>query len=69
MKLNFYARNVMVLDIESISDFMVKIHLLEHDAHYSCNKACNTTQAKSTMIKSKVTCMNCLHQIKKALKK
>ena len=36
-----------------------KIHFLERDGHYACNKACSITEEKCTRDKTKITCLNC----------
>jgi len=41
-----------------------KIHFFEEN-HYLCNHACNTTKCKCTKDIKKVTCLNCLREIKK----
>lgn len=41
-----------------------KIHFVRENA-YLCNRACFTTKEKSTKQKENVTCLNCLHLLKK----
>ena len=40
-----------------------KMHFLEKDGRYACNKACGTTKNKSTKVKGNVTCKNCINSI------
>jgi len=44
------------------------IHLIDDDGRYLCNKACGTTESKSTGNSAKVTCRNCSYLIWKAYK-
>ena len=40
-----------------------KIHFIERDGKYACIKAVTPTKEKSTRIKKKVTCKNCLRKV------
>lgn len=40
------------------------IHWLDSDGRYLCNKACGVTPKKRTRIPERVTCKNCLKQLK-----
>lgn len=46
-------------------EWKVKIHFIESDNLYLCNKACSTTKQKSTQDTQKVTCKNCINIIRR----
>ena len=41
-----------------------KIHYLD-GSHYLCNRACNINLEKTTLLMRRVTCKNCIRELKK----